>query len=93
MDRGAWQATVHGIAKVGLDLVTKPQPPISSSRKGRKVHMCAYTDTQTCTHTHTLNLAWSVNFHVCQGQISGYYSEKGFRCGFNSMSITKSCIT
>ena len=53
MDRGAWQATVHGIAKVGLDLVTKPQPPISSSRKGRKVHMCAYTDTQTCTHTHT----------------------------------------
>ena len=25
MDRGAWQATVHGIARVGNDLETKPQ--------------------------------------------------------------------
>ena len=28
MDRGAWRATVHGITRVGHDLVTKPpQPP------------------------------------------------------------------
>ena len=27
MDRGAWQATVHGVARVGHDLVTKPPPP------------------------------------------------------------------
>ena len=27
MDRGAWQATVHGITRVGHDLVTKPPPP------------------------------------------------------------------
>ena len=27
MDRGAWQATVHGIARVRHDLVTKPLPP------------------------------------------------------------------
>ena len=27
MDRGAWRATVHGIARVGHDLVTKPPPP------------------------------------------------------------------
>ena len=26
MDRGAWQATVHGVARVGLDLTTKPLP-------------------------------------------------------------------
>ena len=26
MDRGAWQATVHGIARVGHDLATKPPP-------------------------------------------------------------------
>ena len=26
MDRGAWQATVHGIARVEHDLVTKPPP-------------------------------------------------------------------
>ena len=25
MDRGAWWATVHGAARVGHDLVTKPQ--------------------------------------------------------------------
>ena len=27
MDRGAWRATGHGIARVGHDLVTKPPPP------------------------------------------------------------------
>ena len=25
-DRGAWQAIVHGVTRVGHDLVTKPQP-------------------------------------------------------------------
>ena len=30
MDRGAWQATVHGIARVGHDVATKPpSPPLS----------------------------------------------------------------
>ena len=28
MDRGAWQATVHGVARVGQDLATKPPPRI-----------------------------------------------------------------
>ena len=27
MDRGAWQATVHGIARVGHNLATKSPPP------------------------------------------------------------------
>ena len=26
MDKGAWQATVHGVTRVGHDLVTKPPP-------------------------------------------------------------------
>ena len=26
MDRGAWQATLHGITRVGHDLATKPPP-------------------------------------------------------------------
>ena len=26
MNRGAWQATVHGVARVRHDLVTKPPP-------------------------------------------------------------------
>ena len=29
MDRGAWRATVHGVARVRHDLATKPPPPIS----------------------------------------------------------------
>ena len=31
IDRGAWQATVHVVARVGHDLATKPPPP---QRKG-----------------------------------------------------------
>ena len=27
MDRGAWQATVHGVARVGHNLAAKPLPP------------------------------------------------------------------
>ena len=27
MDRGAWQATVHGVTRVGHDLATKPPAP------------------------------------------------------------------
>ena len=33
MDRGAWQATVHGVARVGHDLATKPLPPFYLNRK------------------------------------------------------------
>ena len=29
MDRGAWQATVHGVARVAHGLAAKPPPPIS----------------------------------------------------------------
>ena len=28
MDRGDWQVTVHGITRVGHDLVTKPPPTL-----------------------------------------------------------------
>ena len=31
MDRGAWQATVHGVARVRHDLATKPPPPCPGS--------------------------------------------------------------
>ena len=30
-DRGAWQATVHGVARVGHDLATKP--PLQTLKK------------------------------------------------------------
>ena len=31
VDRGAWQATVHGVARVRHDLVTKPLPYVTKS--------------------------------------------------------------
>ena len=36
MDRGAWQATVHGVARVRHDLVTKPPPPGIEKHKKMK---------------------------------------------------------
>ena len=33
MDRGAWQATVRGVTRVGHDLANKPPPETKTSRK------------------------------------------------------------
>ena len=33
MDRGAWQATLHGVARVGHHLATKPPPPLATRSK------------------------------------------------------------
>ena len=37
MDRGAWWATVHGVARVGHDLATKPPPPPSLMNTDAKI--------------------------------------------------------
>ena len=37
MDRGAWQATVHGVARVRDDLATEPPPPMGNLKKSRQV--------------------------------------------------------
>ena len=36
-DRGAWQATVHGVARVRHDLATKPPPPAKLITLGPKL--------------------------------------------------------
>ena len=33
MDRGAWQATVHGVSRVGHDLVTKQQSSLRVNKE------------------------------------------------------------
>ena len=33
MDRGAWWATAHGVARVGHNLVTEPPPPSGIQKK------------------------------------------------------------
>ena len=37
IDRGAWQATVHGVARVGHDSATKPPPPPQLLRRSFRV--------------------------------------------------------
>ena len=38
MDRGAWQATVHGVIRVRYDLATKPPPPYTSTSSISKLN-------------------------------------------------------
>ena len=48
MDRGAWRATVHGVARVGHDLATKPTPlllPQKTSTSWGEVASTALTET------------------------------------------------
>ena len=45
MDRGAWQATVHGVARAGHDLATKPAP---HSSRGQNSKMSCCSVTQSC---------------------------------------------
>ena len=40
MDRGAWQATVHRVTRVGRDLATKPPPPPTYALLPLEIH-CA----------------------------------------------------
>ena len=41
MDRGAWQATVHGDARIGHDLVTKPPSPRQYVKLKKKIKVIA----------------------------------------------------
>ena len=36
MDRGAWQATVHGVTRVRCELVTKPPPGFREAEVARE---------------------------------------------------------
>ena len=37
MDKGAWQATVHGVARVRHDLATKPPPDIRKGQEAERI--------------------------------------------------------
>ena len=43
MDRGAWWATVHGVARVGHDLATQPPPPHNQIILKEKAYGKAWT--------------------------------------------------
>ena len=41
MDGGAWQATVHGVTRIGHDLATKP-PPLFTLASPQKKYLGIY---------------------------------------------------
>ena len=45
MARGAWQATVHGVARVRHDLVAKPPPHVVISLGDTYIYVRIYTHT------------------------------------------------
>ena len=71
MDRGAWQATVHGVARVRYDLAAKPPPPCC---------VCIYTYIYTyiCTRTHIYIPLCSVCLNFCPFLIGLCLSQLGF---------------
>ena len=58
MSRGAWLATVHGVARVGHDLVTKPPPVLSGAGGGWSCFSDAKID-QQCHPDHPFKKAQS----------------------------------
>ena len=50
MDRGAWQATIHGVARVGHDLATRPPPP-PQGVGGRSQGQCWILSAAVCDNT------------------------------------------
>ena len=69
MDRGAWRATVHGVARVGYDLATKPT--MNVYHKG----MMARSNSKSCLLTLLLppenasqmhNPFWAYLYHLRQ---------------------------
>ena len=40
MDRGAWQATVHGVVRLGYNLATKPPPPFFICLTAKSLQSC-----------------------------------------------------
>ena len=85
MNRGAWQVTVHWVARVRQDLVTKPPPPpgVRGSipevlndkywlTRRLCVFMCLYTHTCTCTHIHTPHSI--LNFFIAFLPVVQYFS-------------------
>ena len=43
MDRGAWRVTVHAVARVGHDFVTKPPAPVCRHYIGTQ-RICRFQD-------------------------------------------------
>ena len=90
MDRGAWQATVHGLSRVRHDLVTKPSPqealvvknwPATAGDARDKVQSLGQEDPlEKGMVTHSSILAWRIPWTEEPG---GPQSMGSQRVGYN----------
>ena len=77
MDREAWQAIVHGLPRVGHNLVTKPAPPVQEiwvQSLGWEDHM------EEGMATHSSVLAWRISWTEEAGRLQSIWSQ---RVGYN----------
>ena len=71
MDRGDWQATAHGVARVGHDLVTKPPPEDQTFLQRR------HTNGQQ-THEKMLNIThYQRNAHENHNEVPFHTNQNG----------------
>ena len=66
MDRGAWQALVHGVARIGRDLATKPPPAVYFSVQTGKVLWLKQGTINS--HSASTGIAWD-----CSRQTETYH--------------------
>ena len=95
MDRGTWQATVHGVSRVRHDLATKPPPwieehsslvhAVAKSQMWLSMHTNAPPPPKhTHTHTHVKSQLWQYTALISDIIIDVVSREPGWRIGKNS---------
>ena len=90
MDKGAWQATVHAVTKVGHDLLTKPPPPTKGCEETSGGdgyiycfdYSCGFMDVCACVLVtqcvQPFATPWTV---ACQAPLSMEFSRQKFWSG------------
>ena len=66
MDRGSWQATVHGVAGVGQNLATKPLPPLYLVMLMLGVVNSTFAVVQSLSLVHLFVVPWTA---ACQASL------------------------
>ena len=62
MDRGAWQTTEYGVARVGHDLATKQQKQQKLYRPGESGITCSkYLNIETTSQKHSIQQNYPLN--------------------------------
>ena len=96
MDRGAWWATVHGVTRVGHDLVTKPPPTICSEghMEGKKAMFCFNLASESRANRPTISMRYAritPSRRSCRRSCTGFTAGLFFSCAFTQATYACSC--